>query len=382
MFLTVCVRTFACPNNYDPGPSDGLGYALLVTVSSFTNPKMKPLPKVVDADHGMLEHVLSHDFICKFRGENVITLRNPSKQSFIESLMRLKQMCKIKSFLFVYICTHVVTIKSKAHKDENCFFCFKDTIWNDSESAARTSLPLIELSKLINAICSEKKVFALNIAHTRPIEKSIFKSRYMYPPPDSLTRLADLCKCCVLGSCNIGTAFQDMQDHSPNNRLHSARRGALRVEAGVEGHVNREHAIHHGSKEDSKHVQKVMAHAKREFEASELNYFQSQLIKKSFISRRLENDPMPQLPVMTWTKIQPPAITDEKNPKSNAVGESKADENENNEEEKKEEEENEDGKEGGGEKATKKMPTRIVENLPPLQLSLPTPQEVCVLCRC
>lgn len=234
-------RVFIAPLTYDPGSVDGDGYVLIVTCTTFSHEKLRNLPNEVNADHGLFEHILTHDFLCKFRSENVISLRNPSCQIFRDTLDRMRRMCKKRGFLFVYLCTHIVEIKSKTYKNENCFIALKDTAWNNSERAASTSIPLAEFAYALNQISCERKVVTFNFAHYDAIPRSSFKSRYVYPPPDCLTRLADMSKCTVLASCHYGSAIADMKSHTPVKPVTSeGRRGALRVDK-----VHAEKPVHH-----------------------------------------------------------------------------------------------------------------------------------------
>ena len=227
-------RDFRSPDNYDPGYSDMDAYAMIITVNTFSNDKIANLGLQADADHSTFEHLLGHDYICKFRGENVISLKNPSVLTVKDSFERLRKMVKKRSYLFLYICTHVVTLQTKVVPD-NCFFCCKDTVWKSAEQAATTSISLGELCHLINILGVDRKVIAVNFAHLKPTPKSMFKSRYFYPPPDTLTRLADTCNCAVLGSCNVGTSIADMEAHTPTGQLTNQRRGALKIGAAAAG---------------------------------------------------------------------------------------------------------------------------------------------------
>mmetsp|Transcript_16244 Transcript_16244/g.24468 ORF Transcript_16244/g.24468 Transcript_16244/m.24468 type:complete len:885 (+) Transcript_16244:140-2794(+) len=227
-------RDFQCPEDYDPGFSDADGYALLITCSKFSNERMTDLSQQTEGDHNVFEYLLSHDFICKFRGENVISLKNPTVKAFRDALDRMRRMIKKRSYLFIYICTHIVELKVGKTKD-NCYVCFKDTVWRSAKQAAATSLSLSEFAHLIHLLGCDRKVIAVNAAHQKPIPKSMFKSRYLYPTEDSLVRLADLAKACVIGSCNVGTTIADMNSHQPMTSQANTRRGALRISTGAAG---------------------------------------------------------------------------------------------------------------------------------------------------
>jgi hypothetical protein len=210
-------RSFTAPDDYRPGFEDVEGYALLVTCTKFSSTRIEDMSKHCDADHGLLEHYLSHEYICKLPAENVIPLLNPTMHMFKDALDRLRRMCKKRSYLFIYLSTHILTIhsKEKEFKGEDCFICFKDTVWKNSTLAAQTSMPWSAFAASLNSILAEEKVVTVNFCHNKAPQKSIFKSRYLYPPPDCLTRLADMANCAVIGSCNFGSQISSMQAHMP-----------------------------------------------------------------------------------------------------------------------------------------------------------------------
>lgn len=229
-------RSFTAPEDYRPGFEDNEGYALLVTVNKFTSTRIEDFSKHTEADHGLLEHYLSHEYVCKIPAENVIPLMNPTLRMFKDALDRLRRMCKKKSYLFVYISTHVLTIHSKIRefKNDDCFLCFKDTIWKSSDQAAQTAMPWSVFAKSLNDILAEEKVIAINLCHNKAPQKSIFKSRYLYPPPNCLTRLADMANCAVIGSCNMGSQISSMEAHhppSPSDLVESLKSAQSQTEA-------------------------------------------------------------------------------------------------------------------------------------------------------
>jgi hypothetical protein len=54
---------------------------------------------------------------------------NPTMHMFKDALDRLRRMCKKRSYLMIYLSTHILTMhsKEKEFKGEECFICFKDT---------------------------------------------------------------------------------------------------------------------------------------------------------------------------------------------------------------------------------------------------------------
>lgn len=300
-------RDFQAPKEYDPGYSDLNGFALIITVNTFTSERLPNLGGQVEADHALFEHLLSHDFICKFSGENVISLKNPSITSFKDSLDRLRKMVKKKGFLFIYICTHVVTIETKVVKDD-CFFCFRDTVWKSTDQAAKSSMSLSEMCHLINILGVDRKVIAVNFAHVRATPKSIFKSRYIYPPPNTLTRMADLCNCAVLGSCNVGTYIPDMQEHTPTSQLTSQRRGALKIGSGAAAGTlpsvapGKDGSDLSGSFRNGDDIQHIAVVAKRDLAANIVAQYQ----KKWMEGKENETDELklqkPKQPGLKWRK--------------------------------------------------------------------------------
>jgi hypothetical protein len=310
-------RDFKSPKDYDPGFADMDGFALIVTVNTFMNERLPNLGAQAEADHAMFEHLLGHDYICKISAENVVSLKNPSVTSFKDSLERLRKMVKKRGFLFVYICTHVVTIETKVVKDD-CFFCFRDTVWKSSDQAATSSISLSEMCHLINVLGVDRKVIAVNFAHAKATPKSIFKSRYIYPPPSALTRMADMCNCAVLGSCNVGTSIPEMQEHTPTGQLTSQRRGALKIGSSAAGSGSKDMgklpAVAPGkdSSENSgsfrnrgDDIQHVAVMAKREMAADIVAQYQKQWMDGT--EKTAENMTLqkPKQPGLKWRKETP-----------------------------------------------------------------------------
>lgn len=324
-------RDFQAPMNYDPGFYDEKGFALLIHCTKFQSDKIPNFSHQIDADHNIFEHLLSHDFICKYRPENVFVLKDPSIQMLKDSIERMRRVIQKRSYLFVYFCTHVVTIKSKVSKD-NCFFCFKDTNWKSSNQAASTSLSLTDFSKMIVSLGCDHKVIAVHYAHLQPTPKSFFKSRYLYPPEDCLIRLADLCNCVVIGSCNVGTSIQDMKAHTPQPTQALKRRGALKLSIGAAGSSKAvvatkpvDHTvlstadvlqkknsmqIHHSAGGDD--IQHVATEAAREMSMDLMAQYQREWIASATANNEAKGRslrPKPKIPGLKWKKIDPESTT-------------------------------------------------------------------------
>jgi hypothetical protein len=319
-------RDFQAPRNYDPGFCDEKGFALLIHCTKFASDKIPNFTHQIDADHKIFEHLLSHDFICKYRPENVFSLKDPSIQMLKDSIERMRRVMTKRSHLFVYFCTHVVTIASKVSKD-NCFFCFRDTLWKSSNQAASTSLSLIDFSKMIISLGCDHKVIAVHYAHLEPPAKSFFKSRYLYPPEDCLTRLADLCNCAVIGSCNIGTSIPEMKAHTPQPAQALKRRGALKLSTSMSPKANavlkpiertvlstrdviekkNSMQIHHSAAGDD--IQHVATEAARELSIDVMALYQKEWIASASAAadqkdpKKSSFRPKPKLPALKWKKI-------------------------------------------------------------------------------
>jgi hypothetical protein len=323
-------RDFQAPINYDPGYVDEKGFAILIHCSKFTSEKIPNFSHQIDADQKIFEHLLSHDFICKYRPENVFSLKDPSIQTVKDTIERIRRVITKKSYLFIYICTHVVTLHpSSKISSDHCFFCFRETNWKSTNQAALTSLSLTDFSKMIVSLGCDQKVVAVNYAHVEPSRKSFFKTRYLYPPPDCLTRLADLCNCTVIGSCNIGTSIPEMKAHTPQPAQVLKRRGALKLTFDPAGSsklgtamrrmnhpvlstrdvIEKKNSMQiHKSVNDGDDIQHLATDATRELSADLMAHYQQEWITSATIAD--EKDPQkgafrlkPKLPGLKWKKI-------------------------------------------------------------------------------
>lgn len=271
-------KQLQAPGSYDSGIDllDCDGAALVISCNTFKHDELPPLGPAISVDHMNISEILSHDYICKMKMENVISLKNPTCSAFVDAIERLRQVCKRESFVFIYICTHVVELdvsiraekeppKSGATKDkkggggkngklekqkstlksapgslaaglrrasvapsmggpsssaagkkkEDTFFCFEDTQWKDPRTVANTSISLTKIMVMINRLACTKKTIALNYAHVREKPKSLFGNRkHLYPPSDMLYRLANGTNAAVLGSCTIGMSLLECINHN------------------------------------------------------------------------------------------------------------------------------------------------------------------------
>lgn len=203
-------REFKAPYGYDPGPVEEFGCAMLVTVTDYKDPKISSLEAGFKTEHARLENLLTHDFKCRFMDENVISLLNPTAKDFTDGMERLRRMARSTGFIFIYICSHAATVSGKPAG----YLCFTDTAWKNADTAKQTALPFTRLCSLVNAIPGSRKTIALSIAHPTTASKRFASSLKLYPPKNFYGDLADICKCAVLGSCNIGTNIREQLMHT------------------------------------------------------------------------------------------------------------------------------------------------------------------------
>ncbi len=210
-------RVFNAPSDYDPMDDFDLdGYALIVTVNKFNQNKLPEQHESSNSDHVLIEEVIAHDFICKYRQENVIFLKNPSCAEFLEALQRLRRHIRPQGFLFVYLSSHVVTVHGGDKKDthETGYLCMRDTLWTRPAVIAATSISLSLLASSLNKIeCKQKTIF-LNYAHVPNTRRSPFGSKFLYPPPDFASRLARAVQCAVITNCTVGTSIAEVIRHT------------------------------------------------------------------------------------------------------------------------------------------------------------------------
>jgi hypothetical protein len=102
---------YACPNNYDPIEPNDDGYAIVCTVNTFQHDRIPKISGVTNSDHAALSELFGHTLICKLRPENITSILNPTLSDFTVALDRVRRVAKKKSFLVIYMCTHVITAK-------------------------------------------------------------------------------------------------------------------------------------------------------------------------------------------------------------------------------------------------------------------------------
>lgn len=102
---------YACPPDYDPIEPNDDGYAIICTVNKFQHDRIPKISGVTNSDHATLCELFGHTLICKLRPENITSILNPTLSDFTVALDRVRRVSKKKTFLVIYICTHVITAK-------------------------------------------------------------------------------------------------------------------------------------------------------------------------------------------------------------------------------------------------------------------------------
>jgi hypothetical protein len=175
-----------------------------------------------EKDHNSIYDAIAHDFICRYRSENVFSLKNPTSFDFIETLKTLKRKTASidpkKGFLFVYISTHVIEVDGgdKENKNEKTFFAFQNSIWGKPIELAESSVSLSAFVAMLDGVKINRKTVVLSYAHVPRPRLTLFPSaKKLYPNSDFLIRLAVEANCAVIGSCSIGTKAREVIKHSP-----------------------------------------------------------------------------------------------------------------------------------------------------------------------
>jgi hypothetical protein len=91
-------KLYNAPLSYDPEDLEEDAFALLVTVTQFNNDRIPEMPVQLVKDHNMLDSLLPHGFICKFKEEKYISLLNPTCSDF-----RVSILLEDFSFFFSFI---------------------------------------------------------------------------------------------------------------------------------------------------------------------------------------------------------------------------------------------------------------------------------------
>lgn len=194
------------------------GHLLIVTTNSFPIGKWGEVSDSTSRDHEQIQYLLSHGLIGKFHADNVTLLKNPSTNDFKDSLIALKKTCKEHNFLVIYLATHIVTVvkgEKKENPKEVCYLAFHNSVWGKPAEIAESCVSLTAFTTLLNKIHCNRKTIIVNYAH-QPKPKTVLfpSSKTLYPPNDFLSKLAELSKCVVIGSCSIGAKAKDYLVHS------------------------------------------------------------------------------------------------------------------------------------------------------------------------
>lgn len=216
-------RDFAAPPDYNPGnEATGEGYALIISNSQFPLGKWAPSHSELDHDYEKIFHTVTHDFIGRIRPENCVGLKNPTTMEVKDAIKHLSKICRVNGFIFIYIATHIINIIGAADPEndkETAYLAFRNSIWGKTKEITESCIGIIEFTGLINGIKAKNKTIVLNYAHAPPPRKALFtSSKQVYPPTNILFRMADLCRCPVIGSCTVGFAIKDyLKGYPPLN---------------------------------------------------------------------------------------------------------------------------------------------------------------------
>lgn len=217
-------HTPKAPEDYEVGYMEGMpeGWFLGVICKSFprSGGRLADMNRKIDAEKEALMELVPHDFICRFRPENVTFIEDPRASELLDSIERLSRVCTKKGFFVLYLCTHVLTVvkgEPKTNPKETAYFATKETVWGKPEEIASSSMSLTALCKQVQKLPCKRKTVILNYAHMQPPKKSVFASvRSVYPPSDVLSRLADTADCAVIASCVTGATMSETLSHMPS----------------------------------------------------------------------------------------------------------------------------------------------------------------------
>ena len=206
------------PEDYNPGVEDTSGGVLVIVTSNlFPIGKWGEVSEATNGDHEQLRYLLTHEFIGKFRPENVHILKNPSTNEFKDVMKGLRSECKASGFLVVYMATHVVTVTKgeKENPKEIGYFAFNNSVWGKNAEIAESCISISAFCGMLNKVMCKRKTIILNYAH-QPSPKAVLfpSSKILYPPNILLKAIADGAKCVVIGACAIGSKAREYLTHS------------------------------------------------------------------------------------------------------------------------------------------------------------------------
>lgn len=171
------------------------------------------IPDPTDNDHNLMESLLPHSFLCRFRPGNVTCLKNPSVSDVMNSLKQMKKLCRKEGFLFVYLSTHVLRLSNASKSDssrknvkgksssrakvqspssqtkvENTFLAFQDSRWGKPAETIDSCCSLSKFIAALNGINTMNKTILLNCAHLPKPKQYFAGAKTLYPPDDLFFR--------------------------------------------------------------------------------------------------------------------------------------------------------------------------------------------------
>mmetsp|Transcript_31265 Transcript_31265/g.99336 ORF Transcript_31265/g.99336 Transcript_31265/m.99336 type:complete len:944 (-) Transcript_31265:177-3008(-) len=194
---------YHAPESWDPREPLCHQVAFVCTVDTYASKRIPDIHGSLRVDHQELEKVLTHPYICAFGPEHCTFLHNCTRDAFLASIAGLKaivEQYECKSLL-VIMQTHMTRVSRGGHKGS--YFMMADSNWNSTSMAAQTSVSLKEFCNTIREIECDHKTVVLDVAHNLKPMESIFRTRFLYPPPDLGTVAAQMCECPVIMSASI-----------------------------------------------------------------------------------------------------------------------------------------------------------------------------------
>ena len=210
---------YFAPKGYMASESAVRQFAAVIACNAFSDPKLPNITEAVMKDHEELHATLVHPYLCKYKDEDCVFMRNPTMSGAKGNLEGLKDIVKkawkleetfapkgtkyeSHGLLLIYVATHVVNITRGPNAGS--YLCFADSNLSSPEAIKKTTITVKNFCKIISKVNCKEKVVFLDIAHGEKPKGGAFSTMQVYPPTDIYREVAKQCDARVIGSCKLG----------------------------------------------------------------------------------------------------------------------------------------------------------------------------------
>lgn len=205
-------------------------YALVVCNRTFDSKKIPDINEAVVHDYEALEDTLAHPYLCKFKSEDCLFMKDCSKSAFLanfEALVDRINKGPSEACFFVYICTQVTCVQGRSQGSaRGDYLNFCDSNYGSTHLIQKTALALKTFAKMVKELNVREKCILLDIAHVERPKNTYFRTKLVYPSVAVYDNLAKMSGAVVIGSARSG--ISDVQKKKQRREI-KAKIGAERA---------------------------------------------------------------------------------------------------------------------------------------------------------